>query len=297
MSKPAGIDRETTQIMAATGTGNDARLRMYDSIADNADAARAEEFDDLDGEMPQGEEVREEDAEEVELQAADTQEEPAPRMLTLKINGREVQMTEAEVIARAQKIEAADEYLKSAAAVHRTAQQLAPSPPRDEPRQADFDPLAIARALQMGTEEEAAAAISALVRPSVTPDDVLAKVDAKLQFREKQAEIERAHADILNHAVLGSVFRQRLTALAAASPDLTLEEGYGQVAESMKRDFAPMLETRAPQSKAERKAQMATVPSAAGRQQSSVDDEPDDAPEAVIAAMAKARHQGRPIRH
>lgn len=298
MSKQAGTDRETTQITPATGTGNDARLRMYDSIADNADAVRAEEFDALEGEMPPGDEVRDDEVEELELQPEDTQDEAAaPRMFTLKINGREVQMTEAEVIARAQKVEAADEYLKSAAAVHRTAQQMAPSPPRDEPRQADFDPLAIARALQMGTEEEAAAAISALVRPSVTPDDVLAKVDAKLQFREKQAEIERAHADILTHDVLGAVFRQRLTALAAASPDLSLEDGYGQVADSMKRDFAPMLQKAPQQTKAERKAQMSTVPSAAGRQQSAVDDEPDDAPEAVIAAMAKARHQGRPIRH
>ncbi len=294
MPKPAGIDTETTQISPGVGTGNDARIDRFEAIADNADAARAEDFDDLDA--MQANDIAVEDVQGYDGSIED--DAAAPRMLTLKINGREVQMTEAEVIARAQKVAAADEYLKSAAAVHRTAQQMAPSPQRDEPQQADFDPLALARAIQMGTEEEAAAAIEALRRPSVTPDDVERRVEAKLTFREKQAQVEGRHATILNHSVLGNVFRQRLHALAAESPDLSLEEGYGQVAESMKRDFAPMLEEAPkPQTKADRKALMSTIPSAAGRQQSADADEGDDNPEAVIASMAKARHQGRPIRH
>lgn len=290
MGKPAGIDTETTQINPGVGTGNDARLDRFEQIADNADAVRAEDFDDLEAAV---------------LADADTQDDPEsfeeqaeePRILTLKINGREVHMTEAEVIARAQKVEAADEYLKSAAAVNRTAQQLALSQQRDEPQQAETDQLALARAIQMGTEEEAAAAIQKLLRPSVTPDDVGRHIEAKLAFRDKQAEVEKAHASILTHDVLGTVFRQRLTALASASPDLSLEDGYGQVAEGIRRDFAPMLETRKPETKAERKAQMSTVPSAAGRQQSTSEDDYDDSPEAVIAELAASRAQGSPIRH
>lgn len=293
MAKPAGIDTETTQISPGVGSGNDERLSRFEQIADNADAIRAEDFDDLEA-AALADDVQDEQQDETQ-----TAEEQAaePRILTLKINGREVQMTEAEVIARAQKIEAADEYLKSAAAVHRTAQQMAPSQQRDEPQQADSDPLALARAIQMGTEEEAAAAIAKLLRPSVTPDDVGRHVEAKLNFREKRAEIEGRHADILNHEALGDVFRQRLSALAAASPDLGLEEGYGQVASGIRRDFAPMLETRKPETKAERKAQMSTVPSAAGRQQSASEDDYDDSPEAVIAELAASRAQGTPIRH
>jgi hypothetical protein len=293
MAKPAGIDTETTQINPGVGTGNDARLDRFEQIADNADALRAEDFDDLEAAALADADVQDEPQDDVPA----FEDQHAEPLLTLKINGREVHMTQAEVIARAQKIEAADEYLKSAAALHRTAQQLAPSPQRDEPQQAETDPLALARAIQMGTEEEAAAAIQKLLRPSVTPDDVGRHVEAKLAFRDKQAEVEKAHARILTHDVLGTVFRQRLTALAAASPDLSLEDGYGQVAEGIRRDFAPLLEQRKPETKAERKAQMSTVPSAAGRQQSTSEDDYDDSPEAVIAELAASRAQGSPIRH
>ena len=46
----------------------------------------------------------------------------------LKVNGRELELTTDELIARAQKVEAADDYIKQAAQLYKSAKEPAPEP-------------------------------------------------------------------------------------------------------------------------------------------------------------------------
>src|SRR3974390_1694024 len=98
-----------------------------------ADAAAPEDqaaSDETPGEETGGEE---ESAEEPAPLTEPPAEEPAPdkqaeapRKWKLKVNGRELELTEEEVLARAQKVESADQYLAEAARV-RHEQNLAPA--------------------------------------------------------------------------------------------------------------------------------------------------------------------------
>ena len=93
------------------GTGNDARIAMLAAINDSNDASRAEELVEYDENgqvlafVPSDEETPlttgDDEVVEKELQRAvdETTEEPAtPRMVKLKVNGKEMEMTEDEVI-------------------------------------------------------------------------------------------------------------------------------------------------------------------------------------------------------
>jgi len=143
----------------AVGSRNDERLAMLDQIGDSAEERRKDEFDedqDFSGEK----------VEEVHQQEA--------RLPKIKVNGAEIELT-PELIERAQKVEAADQYLSEAARLKREAEQQYTAPPsrRDVVENVEVDDMALVRALQMGTEEEAAAAIRALRAPSFTKDEML----------------------------------------------------------------------------------------------------------------------------
>lgn len=62
---------------------------------------------------------------------------PAERMITIKVRGQEVQLPESEVIARAQKTDAADTYLAEARQLYEDAKKVS----RGEPAPAKVDPV------------------------------------------------------------------------------------------------------------------------------------------------------------
>lgn len=280
---------------------NDKRVSRLDAIADNADNVRGEELADFDEDAgrrsPQQGDPDDEPESQQQRMEEGQEADPHEGKRMLKVNGKELWLTDDEIMARAQKVESADEYLKSASEAVRQAAQLSLPAPADEPEADEVDVVALARALQMGTEEEAAEAVRALLkRPSLTPDDVDRRVNQRLSTNEILANARAKHAETLEHPVLAGVFQDRLNALKASAPNTGIEEAFAQIDAEMREQFAPMYaKPKTTLTKAERKAQMSSVPSAAGRQSAPEDDEPDDSPEAVIAAMAKGRGQGRAV--
>lgn len=146
----------------AVGSRNDDRLALLGQIGDSSEARRADEFDE--GQEFTG------DAPHIE----DDHVEDSPRRNTIKVNGAEIELT-PELIERAQKVEAADQYLSEAARLKREAEAQYSQPSRrDVVEHVEVDDMALVRALQMGTEEEAVAAIRALRAPSFSKDEMLA---------------------------------------------------------------------------------------------------------------------------
>jgi len=277
------------------GTLNEERIRRLNAIADNADERRHDEFDDVDGETVYPREPRQQAQEEQQEDPhQDDIEPPAPpRMVRVKVNGREMEVSEEEVIRRAQKNWAADEYLQRAAEAARKANELA-VPPLDR-SVADDDAVQIARAIQLGTEEDAVQAIRNLrSQPPAQSDAVARIVDERLSFTRAVENFEREYEDIRADPMLWKLAGQRDDELARERPDLPVSERFRTVGDEI-RQWKAQFATPQRIDKAARKASVAAVPTAAGRQ-APLDDEPDDNPETVIAQLAKARGQGAPIK-
>ena len=186
----------------AVGTQNDARLAMYDQIADYNESAKADEFEDVTDDMyanPAGTGGEDSDAEsasdrlDVQDSGVDdesvadsrTDDDDRASLPRLKVNGQDVEIT-PELIAHAQKIAAADEYLAQASRLYKSA-STANEPSQDAP---EVDDAALARAIQMGTEDEAIAAIQKL-RTSLPQGEIEAIVERKLASRDTQTDADR----------------------------------------------------------------------------------------------------------
>ena len=240
---------------------------------------------------------------EFELEAPDSEsvvaEEPGgdevePAKVKIKVNGREIELTQEELIARAQKVESADRYLEDAKKSFKVATEAPPShvdvEPKDDPASVD-EARALARALQMGDEEEATKAVLRLrARPSeVTPDVVASTVDNRIALRRQVETVEAEHKDLLSHKALGPIFRQKLAELGRASPETPLSDGYQQVAESIRADFGAMLKPAS--TKLERKAAAPQVPAAGSRQSVPPDEDAEVPVSETIRRMAEANHR------
>jgi hypothetical protein len=283
------------------GNDNERKLSRREEIADNADKARADDLTDVDDTPIQ---ARKEELEEEEVKEEPKEEPKAepkveePRKLKLKVGGKEIELTEQEVIERAQKVEQADEYLRTASEAVKNASRLALPPKVDEPVKVEEDDLQLARRLQMGSEEEAAQAIRTLRArsPGVTPDVVAKVVDERLSFQRAAEWFNGEYKDLLSDPLLKELIYKRDADLAQAEPNLGYSERLKRVGDEIrawKEKVAPPVKT----DKEARKAQVAPVPAAAGRQAGPEDEEADDSPESIIAKMAKARGQGRPVQH
>jgi hypothetical protein len=259
----------------------EARQARLDAIADMAEGERVKggEFEadetPVVAEEPGGDEPGEEPTHEL------------PQKHKLKVNGEEMELTTEELVATAQKVISADKYLEDAKKSFRVATEVRPSPVDVEPQGPNDDDRALARALQMGDEEEAAKAIHAL-RPRPSPD-VVAAVDNRIALRQQFQAVEADHKDLLGHKALGPIFRQRLTDLAREQPDLSLEDGYRTVAVALRQDFGQMLKPTTP--KLERKAAAQQVPAAGGRQPSPPDDDAEVPVSEEIRKTAEANHR------
>jgi hypothetical protein len=281
------------------GTDNERQIDRRNQIADSADEFRKGDLQDLDGDpvaRPRQEEEEEEE-EEARVEAAEPEK---PRTFKIKVNGREMELTEAEMIERAQKVESADQYLQTAAEAVRNATKPA-LPVQDEPAQVEEDDLALARALQMGSEEDAAKAIRRIrAKPSeVTPDVLPRLVDERLQFLKAVESFNAEYKDYLEVPSLRQKANEIDARLAQSEPSLPYAERLKKVGEEVKKEALSIVQKFGTPKvdKAARKASVAPVPSAAGRQSQMSDDEGEESPESVIAAMAKLRGQGRPVSH
>lgn len=289
---------------SVVATQNDDYIARRNAIADSADEYRGADLMDLDGE-PVRRSAPEEDVEEenVEASGEESAEEQSeqPRRFKIKVNGRELDLTEEELIQRAQKVESADEYLKYASEAVRNAKTAATLPVQDEEPKVEEDDLALVRAIQMGSEDEAVKAIRKLrAKPSeVTPDAVARVVDERLSFQEAAKKFKSDYADLLADPFLKKLVYERDSELAQNQPELGYEDRLKRVGDEI-REWKQKVAGGAPApklDKAARKASVANVPAAGGRQSMGSSEDGEENPENVIAAMAKARGQGRAVQH
>lgn len=330
-SDDASDDGSSSQLSGAdvVGTGNAARLAMLDRINDQNDRERADELADVNDDDtttafvapvdPDAEADLEVDPDADAVDAAADDDDlnggdvvdppvitPAPPP-KIKVNGVEVDLT-PELIAKAQKIASADKYLEEA----RTA---APPPPAPAPkvpspedleaarRSADDKDLALVRAIQVGTEEEAMRAIREIrsQQPQgLTPDEVGRITDERLQFSTALNWFEDEYKDLVSDPRLHNMVLQEDTKLVREGDKRPYKERYKAIGDEIREwakgkvaAAAPPPPAPAPPSvdKNKRKA-AAPAPVVQASTRAKVpngDDEPDESPSAVIAKMAQSR--------
>ena len=302
------------------GTGNDARLAMLNAINDANDTAKADEFQEYtdDGAtvefVPENTEQSEEHAEtgddaELAAEAAPS----ATRTYKIKVNGAEKELSEEEVLARAQKVEAADAYLAEAARIRKQAadeyteyhrQQQQPSRQDVEAGLLE-ERRALARAIQMGTEEEAIAAIARLQQTTQSPplnrDELMRTVDERLNFQEAVGVFKRDYTDIVTDPILSKIASDRDQELLAAGDKRSYMERFRAIGDDLRswkaeivKGATPAMQEVKAEDKRTRKAAAPSVPQAASKKSAPMasDDEKEESYADIIAGIA--RHRGGP---
>jgi len=232
--------------------------------------------------------------------------EPAPvvQKFKIRVNGKELELTQDELIERAQKVEAADTYLAEAARLKKQAiQESSPPPPSKEDTVKDDleERRKLARAIQMGTEEEAIEAIAKLQSrgPSVTADDMARTVDERLNFKEAASRFENEYGDVMNDPVLRKMVLDKDLEALKAGDKRDYYSRYKAIGDEVRVWKDNLVKAATPaatppnptQAKLDRKATVAAVPKVASAKTAApvAEDETEETPSAVIANMAKVR--------
>lgn len=305
----------------AVGSGNDARVAFLNAINDANDEARADELahvnDDgtteaytplLNADAEDQQQV--DDAIEAQTSEANTDDADAAlseELFTIKVNGTDRQLTRAQLIERAQKVEAADTYLADAARIRREA-QAATTPQKQAPsaeeaaRAQDEDLRGRVRAIQMGSEEEAIAALKGLLpapAPSLTRDDVVRAMDERLTFKDAYGRFEKDFADVLGDKVLRELAFNKDRQMLAQGDTRGYAERFTAIGTELRtwRDSLTPSATKPPaaadplETKAQRKAAAPSAPKPAAAKSAAAlsEDEGEESASDVIAKIAKAR--------
>ena len=300
----------------ALGTGNDARVAMMNKLADQADEFRKDEFVDIvdidkgitepfvvqnaDGAV--SDLTDETAATEAAALAAEQAEAAAanqtPSVPMIKVNGKVIPVT-AEMLGKLGKIEAADEYLKQAAAL-RSQAAVALTAKQNEVAAAEQaeDLVALTRAIQMGTEEEAVEAIRKLKSTGPSQDDIARQIDDRVNFNTAYIQYRKDFADIISDPILNKLAIDKDIELVKAKDPRGYSERWADIGNELrdwKEKLNPTAQTQAPaaanqSNKQARKAAAASsTPTASATSQSSAVEEKEPSVQETIQAMAAAR--------
>ncbi len=292
------------------GNNNDSRVSILDRIADNADQLRGEEFVnivDIDKgitepfmvQNAEGDQQTLEDNEAAAaLEAAEAASVGQTALPKIKVNGQEVDLT-PDMIAKAQKIAAADVYLAEAAKLRNDlAKQAAPAQPAAVPDQSE-DLVALARAIQMGSEEEAVDALRKLQKPQgPSQDEVARTIDERMNFHNALNKYRENYADIVSDPVLNKLAQQRDEEFLRAGDNRPYYERYAAIGDELRSWVASkggQTQQKPPAvaaqtSKEARKAAAASTPNTASvKSPSPPQDEGEESVQDVISKMAAAR--------
>lgn len=285
----------------AIGTGNDARIALMNRISDSADEGRKEEFSEINDDGTTTPFVEPEDAEsladkeesdaEAARLAAEEATQQAPEKHKIKVNGRELELTYDELVARAQKVESADDYLREAARLRN--EQNKPLPTKVDAASVDDD-LALARAIQMGSEEEAVAALRKLKSSGPSKDDLTRVVDERLTFNTAINKFQTEYADVFSDPQLKQMALDADARLLAAGDSRPYFDRYQDIGNGIRnwvKDLkAPKNDANLQPDKLTRKAAAPAAPRlASGTSQTSVEEEKEESAQEIIQAMAKSR--------
>lgn len=267
------------------------RNQMFNAIAD------AEGQHKKDGEVL----VDVQDGDHEKLSQVDQVEEVVakvaePAKLKIKVNGVEQEMTQEEILKLAEKSAGADEAFREAARLRKEAEELRKPVPSKEDQAASVvdDDRALARALQLGNEDEATAVIAKLrARPSENAD-VQRLVDQRLEFRNSAAWFQTEYPDIVQDPNLLQLVLAEDEKLVHGGDKRPYKERYEQIGNSLRKWRDGLKPPASSQERIERKASLHVVPAASVR--AAAPREEDDGPSdrEFIAQEAKRRGQGYP---
>jgi len=301
----------------ALGTGNDARIALLNKLADQADDFRKDEFldivdidkgitepfvvqsaDGIQSELTDDTNVAAETAaalaaEQAEAAAASQ----APVVHKIKVNGREVELT-PELIADAQKVASANEYLRQAAEL-KNAANAALSTKQIEVAAAEQaeDLVALTRAIQMGTEEEAVEAVRKLKATGPSKDDIARQIDDRVNFNTAYIQYSKDYKDIIEDPILNKLAVDKDIELVKNKDPRGYSERWAAIGNEL-REWKEKLSPKGVQTpvavqqsdKLARKAAAASAtPTANATKQSSSVEEKEPSVQEVIQAMAAAR--------
>lgn len=319
-SEDNGTDFAKNENGEALGTNNDARVSLLESIADSADREREDEFLDI-VDLDKGTTEKftapaaksQEDDEEAVALAADqeasetlaalaieTAEAEAvgqtPVTTRIKVNGADVELT-PELISKAQKIASADVYLGEAARLRNelaAAGRQAAAEEVDNTSQGE-NLVALARAIQMGSEEEAVEALRQLQKAGPSQDDIARTVDERVIFNSALTQFRKDYSDIVKDPVLNKLALEKDDQLVRAGDTRPYYERFSAIGEEI-RDWLksktgkvePVVQVQS--EKVVRKAAASGTPvTASAKTSSSVKEEKEESPSDIIRAMAAQR--------
>jgi len=275
------------------------RLSFIDEMVETQRKAREEELGTPPSEEDAGEE--EEHEEEEPEQEEETPEPEKPQMVTVKVDGEEKEVPLSDVIARYQKGEAADRRLEEAARLKKEAELLRaqPTPPKqDAEEEPQITRAELIKALQYGTEEEAAEALEKYEaqgrkQPTFDLEKHYAEIERRLDARKREDAWKVDNKDIADDPNLyGMVFQRTAQRIQSGETrdvfEVATEEAEA-VREWMKK-FAPA-PSQQQQQKIDRKRSLDHVPAAEGKQEPPKEEKPKTNAE-VIAEMAASRPGG-----
>lgn len=225
-----------------------------------------------------------------------------PKVYKLKVNGKEVELSEEEMIARAQKVEAADQYLAEAKRQAEALRATAAAPPPAGEQSADTlsdEDLALARALQVGSEEEAAKAIRALRQkpgpaPSINMDALAQKVEADMDFKANAKWFQESYPELFADPDYMTLVLKRdqemLSENNAKGIVQPYKDRYAKIGDEIRKKFGINVDGAA---KTRRKQETLTAIPTAHTKVRMPAEEDDSEPDVrdTIAEMAKARGQ------
>lgn len=308
-------DIEMNENGEVVGSGNDRRLAMLNAIGDGADRVRADDLMDINDDdtltpfkakpVDDDEEAERLAAEQAEADriAAEKQEDQPARIMR-KVNGQDIEITD-ELLVKAQKIAAADAYLEQATRIRNEELNKQKLPAKtDVTATSAGDDLAyedIARAIQMGTEEEAVAALrklSARSTPKIDESAILRKAKEERTFEDAFARFQADYKDIVSDPYLFNLAKAKDEQLRAQGDTRPYDARFKSVGDELRtwltsKGGAPVTQS---QTKLERKeAAPAAVKSASTKHAATQQtDDKEESPSEVIARM-KTERQGKRV--
>lgn len=291
-----GSENQLPQGKEVVGSDVNDRIAALEELAAKADeVAAAEETEPVEegaaADSDEGSDGQKDDVPEPKLQP----------LVKLKIAGKEVELPLDEVIARAQKVESADEYLRRAS--EKLGSTVKPEPSAEElQRLQDEEDKALARAIQVGTQEEAVAALRKLrsqagAHLSTTTDDVSRAIDERLAFNEAIRTFNAEFGDLLSNPLLKKLALTRDQELVDSGDRRPYLDRYRSIGNELRKfkDGLVAEEIRRSGSLEEKqlkKASAKAVPNAASARNKAPVDDVEETPQEIVAQMARSR--GRP---
>jgi hypothetical protein len=279
-------DKDTANVERTPTPADNPRNKRMAEIASAEENSKTDLVDVADGDHDKTAEVVEEAVAEVAA--------PSPQKFKIKANGQEEELTHDELIKRAELATGAQQKFQEAARLRKEAEELRKPPEKETASTVDEDDRALARALQNGNEEEAAAVIRKIrTRPS-EPADVQRLVDQRLDFRNSAEWFQQEYPDIVQDTNLLQLVLAEDEKLVNGGDKRPYKERYEQIGNSLRKWRDGLKAPASSEERRERKATLQVVPAASVR--SAPPREEDDGPDdrAFIAAEAKRRGQGYP---